>query len=85
VYTVDYTRQALKTLSKLPQNIASQIRKKITEIAEDPYAQHGNVSKLQNRAGYRLRIGDWRVIYNIDKGKTIIIVIKIGTRGEVYR
>jgi len=85
VYTVDYTRLALKTLSKLPRDIASQIREKMAEIAEDPYAQHSNVTKLQNRAGFRLRVGDWRVIYNIDRGKTIIIVIKIGTRGEVYR
>ncbi|OGO31567.1 MAG: hypothetical protein A2Z16_04070 [Chloroflexi bacterium RBG_16_54_18] len=85
MYTVDYTRQALKTHSKLPRNIALQIREKMADITEDPYAQHGNVTKLQNRAGYGLRVGDWRVIYNIDRGKTIIIVIKIGTRGEVYR
>lgn len=55
------------------------------QVAADPFAQHPNVTKLQIRPGYRLRIGDWRVIYEIQKDKVIILVLKIPPRGEVYR
>jgi len=54
-------------------------------IAEDPYANHPDVTKLQHRAGYRLRVRDWRVIYEIEGDRLIILVLKIGLRGEVYR
>jgi len=40
---------------------------------------------MQNRDGYRLRVGDWRVIYDIQKEKVVILVLKIASRGEVYR
>jgi len=41
--------------------------------------------KLQGRPGYRLRVGDWRVIYEIGKDRVVIIVMKIAPRGEVYK
>ena len=44
-----------------------------------------NATKLQGRPGYRLRVGDWRVIYEINKDEVVIIVMKIAPRGEVYR
>jgi len=54
-------------------------------MAMDPYARHPNVTKLQNRPGYRLRVGNWRVIYEIEEEELIILVLRIGSRGEVYR
>jgi mRNA interferase RelE/StbE len=62
-----------------------RIRKKLDQIAEDPYASLPNVTKLQNRAGFRLRIGDWRVIYDVRDDELIILVLKVGSRGEIYR
>ena len=61
------------------------IRKKLGQIAANPYASHPNANKLQNRPGYRLRVGDWRVIYEIQNDELIILVLKIAPRGEVYR
>ena len=55
------------------------------QIARDPFAPIPNAKKLQDRSGYRLRVGDWRVIYEIDKDEVVIIVLKIAPRGEVYR
>ena len=51
----------------------------------DPYAQHPEVTKLQNRPGYRLRVGDWRVIYETEKEELVVLVLTIGTRGSAYR
>jgi mRNA-degrading endonuclease RelE of RelBE toxin-antitoxin system len=49
----------------------------------DPFASIPNAKKLQGRPGYRLRIGEWRVIYEINKDEITIIVMKIALRGEV--
>ncbi len=85
MYTIEFTKQAYKTIRKLPQEVVKRMRRKIDQIAADPYANHGNVTKLQNRPGYRLRIGDWRVIYDIREDELIILVLKVGSRGDIYR
>jgi mRNA interferase RelE/StbE len=85
VYKILFTRSADKTLRKLPREISQRIRRRLDNIAADPYAVHLDVTKLQNRPGYRLRVGDWRVIYEIERDELIILVLRIGTRGEVYR
>jgi len=85
VYKITYTTQAAKALLKIPRNTANLIREKLEQVAIDPFATIPNAKKLQGRAGYRLRIGDWRVIYEINKNEVIIIVMKIAPRGEVYR
>ena len=85
MYRILFTRSADKALRKMPRDIAQRIRERLDHIAADPYAKHPNVTKLQNRPGYRLRVGDWRVIYEIESGELIILVLRIGSRGEVYR
>jgi mRNA interferase RelE/StbE len=85
VYKITYTTQAAKSLLKMPRNTANLIREKLDEIANDPFASIPNAKKLQGRSGYRLRIGDWRVIYEINKDQVVIIVMKIAPRSEVYR
>jgi len=85
VYRITYTTQAAKALLKMPRNTATLIREKVAEIANDPYASIPNARKLQGRPGYRLRVGDWRVIYEINQKKVVIIIMKIALRNEVYR
>jgi mRNA interferase RelE/StbE len=69
----------------MPRNTAKLIREKLEIIAADPYADHPNAKKLQGREGYRLRVGDWRVIYKIQGEQLVIIVLKVASRGVVYR
>jgi mRNA interferase RelE/StbE len=85
VYKITYTTQAARSLLKMPRNTANLIREKVAQIAIDPFASVPNTKKLQGRPGYRLRVGDWRVIYEINKDQIVIIVMKIAPRGEVYR
>jgi mRNA interferase RelE/StbE len=85
VYNIGYSKEATKSLLRMPRNTAKLIRQKLEMIAADPYADHPNARKLQGREGYRLRVGDWRVIYKIQSQQLIIMVLKVASRGEVYK
>jgi mRNA interferase RelE/StbE len=69
----------------MPRNTANLIREKLEQVAVDPFASTPNAKKLQGRDGYRLRVGDWRIIYEVNKKEVVIIVLKVAPRGEVYR
>ena len=85
MYKIVFTKKAYKSLRRIPKNVIDRVRTKLDRIAEDPYAPYSNVTKLRNRPGYRLRVGDWRAIYEIKENELIILVLKIGSRGEIYR
>ena len=85
MYKIIFKKEAAKSLEKLPRSVAKLIREKLGIIATNPYADHPNAKKLQGREGYRLRVGDWRVIYEIENDQLVILVLKVAPRGEVYR
>jgi mRNA interferase RelE/StbE len=58
---------------------------KIESLAEDPTAPNNNVRKLTNHPGYRLRVGDWRVVYTILEQALLIAIVRIAPRGDVYQ
>ena len=66
----------------MPLNTAKLIRSKIVQYAEYPTSQVRNVVKFQGRDGYRLRVEDWRVIFD-DHGN-VLHIEAIGPRGGVY-
>ena len=84
MYQIEYTRDAFKALRALPRNVAAIVRGKIEQLAANPF-EAANVTKLVGREGYRLRVGDWRVIYQIDAQRLIVHVLAIAPRGEVYK
>jgi mRNA interferase RelE/StbE len=85
VWSIAYTAGALKALSRMDRIVAQRIRSKILALARDPMAPNNNVKKLVGVEGYRLRIGDWRVVYTLNRGTLTIVVVHVAHRGEVYR
>jgi mRNA interferase RelE/StbE len=81
VKTVRYERRAVRFLARTA-NRATQIREKITLYAANPQALAANVVKLRGRAGCRLRVGDFRVLF--EETETEIVVLDIGPRGGIY-
>jgi mRNA interferase RelE/StbE len=67
----------------MPADTARTIQGKIMQLAKEPEALANNISKLRGRKGYRLRIGDWRVIFEMDEKQ--LSVLEIGPRATIYR
>jgi mRNA interferase RelE/StbE len=84
VYRVVTTKAFEKALRKLPVNWQKRIVAKIRAIAVEPYSTHNNVKKLQGRDAYRLRVGDWRVVYELQDDILVMLVIEVGPRGGIY-
>jgi mRNA interferase RelE/StbE len=79
------TKSFEKALGKLPVNWQKRIVAKIKEVGANPYAPNNNLTKLQGRDGYRLRVGDWRVLYELQDDRLVMLVLKVGPRGGIYR
>lgn len=84
MFEARFTPDAIKVLQRMPRNVAKLIRGKIDRLARDPHAPNNNVAKLVGRPGHRLRIGDWRVIYELDDRRHVLAVLVIGPRGSIY-
>ncbi len=84
MWAVVYTAEAIKTLARMDNTTATRIRSKIVALAADPRRPNNNVKKLTGVEGYRLRVGDWRVVYTLQRRELVVTVIRIGPRGSVY-
>jgi mRNA interferase RelE/StbE len=84
MYAVITTKSFEKALARLPANWQRRIVTKIKDVAADPYAPNKNLTKLQGRDGYRLRVGDWRVIYELHDDRLVMLVLEVGARGGMY-
>ena len=85
MFAIKYSKQAVKTKAKMPKDIAERIDAELESIALDPGTYEGDWKPLQGSPFWRLRVGGWRVICEIVKNKLIIYVLKIGSRGDIYK
>lgn len=82
MYQLVIDRYAQKQLGKIPPPHFNRIIKAINELVDNP--RPVGYRKLTGRPGYRIRIGDYRVIYSIEDKILTIFVIDIGHRKEIY-
>lgn len=81
--SVRITRSAAKELEAVPPKDRKRITKRIEGLASDP--RPPGCEKLSGEEKYRLRLGDYRILYEIVDQELIITVVKIGNRRDVYR
>jgi len=81
-YQIFFTDKALKQLKKLQKNDQERIIKSLERIRIRPESY---ITKLIDDPGYRLRVGEYRVILDIEKEKLIILVLMVGHRKNIYK
>ena len=80
---ITYSKDALRTLRRMPTNVAATIRAKVEQYATDPATLTNNVKALKGEPGvFRLRVGDWRVLFTEDG--EVLAIIRIAPRGAAY-
>ncbi len=82
--SIEFSRDAVKTLMRMPREQALRISRKVDELARDPH-NSANVKKLTEHPGFRLRVGDWRVVCPLVEERLVVHVIRIAPLGEVYK
>ena len=82
MYEIIFSNKAKKQLLKLEKNIQKKIIIVLERIRIRPEAY---ITKLVGDPGYKLRVGDYRIIMDIDNNNLLILVIKVGHRKEIYK
>ena len=82
-YQLQILRRAQKELAQLPGETYNRVRDAIRELAENP--RPPGCVKLTARQGRRIRVGNFRVIYEISDAERIVTVLHVGDRRDVYR
>jgi mRNA interferase RelE/StbE len=83
LYRLLFTKSARRELEHLPRQVLELLKPRLDELIRQP-RPHG-CQKLTGTPYYRIRQGDYRVLYAIDDGERLVEIIKIGHRREVYR
>ena len=83
-YRIEFNKKYLKDLEKIPSKMQKQISEKIRDLAFNPRPK--GCKKLQGSHDlYRIRCGDYRVVYTIHDGVLLILIVEVGHRREIYR
>lgn len=84
-YVIRFKKTAFSELKKLPTNVQLRIDDALKIFGNDPYNRALNIKKLKGYEFlFRLRIGDYRVLYEVHKREVIIFVIRIGHCKDIY-
>ncbi len=82
MYEIIFSQKAKKQLFRLEKNIQKRIITALERIRIRPEAY---ITKLVGDPGYKLRVGDYRLIMDIDNNDLLILIIKVGHRKNIYK
>jgi mRNA interferase RelE/StbE len=83
-YRIEFSPSAESQFKKLPREVQTRLKPRIDGLTENPFPR--GVRKLSAEENlYRLRIGDYRIIYQVKGRVLLILILKIGHRKDVYR
>ncbi|MFQ6230356.1 type II toxin-antitoxin system RelE family toxin [Nocardia sp. NPDC002869] len=84
-YEFCWTAAARRALRSIPREDALRLLVALTLLGDDPYRRDGvDVKALTGRPGFHLRVGNYRLVYEVDEGKLVILVISAGHRRKIY-
>lgn len=83
MYNVVITEYAIRQLKKINKQMVALIKEAIAELAQNPRPH--NYIKLTNFEAYRIRVGNYRIIYEINDSVLTVIVVEVADRKQVYK
>lgn len=83
-YAISYVPSAAKAIRKLDRPIACRLLNAIESLASDPHPA-GCLQLKGGNGEFRIRVGDYRIVYDIQDDELVILVLKVGHRREVFR
>lgn len=85
MYKIEFTKRAVKQLKNIDKQDADKLLHKIKVLSKDPRSKILDIKKIKLlKDAYRLRVNDYRIIYEIQDKKLVIVIFKIATRGKAY-
>lgn len=85
-YAFRFTTSAQRQLRAIDRPAAMRILAALTALGDDPYREDADIKKLTGPSGlYRLRVGSYRIAYQVLDGELVVLVVKVGDRRDVYR
>jgi len=83
-WEVRFKPSALREFRDLPGDVQIRVGRRLDILSSDP--RPPGVQKLEGGTGfYRVRVGDYRIVYAIDNPARVVFILKVGHRGDVYR
>lgn len=83
-YTILFKPSARRDLAKVPKTVAERIARAIDALADQP--RPSGCQKLANEDGlWRIRVGDYRIVYKIEDERLLVLIVTLGHRRDVYR
>ena len=83
-YQIEFSRQADRQFRNLPSQIQQRLKSRIDSLAATP-RPHGSEKLSGADQLYRIRVGDYHIVYAVENDRLLILVVKVGHRREVYR
>ncbi|MFC1937998.1 type II toxin-antitoxin system RelE/ParE family toxin [Chloroflexota bacterium] len=83
MYRLEVSHTAHRQIRRLPTQTQERVNRTIARLAENP--RPPGAKKLTARDGYRVRVGDYRVLYQVNDGAKVVIIYRVMARGDVYR
>ena len=82
MYEIQYKKTAIKALAKINEPYYGAILEAIEKLSDNP--RPIGCKKLTGRSGYRIRVGTYRIIYDVIDSHLIVEIVNVGSRGSIY-
>ncbi len=84
MYTIELKPSAVRDMQRLPRSIQKRVAQKIDALGKDPFPRGS--AKLEASVNLRrIRVGDYRIIYQVRQEALVVLIVRVKHRGDVYR
>jgi mRNA interferase RelE/StbE len=85
LYNIEFDRKAIKDFRSIPMPMVKRIKAAIAQLADGPFPSGHKRLQGHLRDYARIRVGDYRIIYSVEQEALVVLVIRVGHRGEIYK